>query len=204
MSQRVYIPNYDGRSLTIFFVLRWEGSAANMRVLWWACDRGGFTVPDGKFYLVDLGYANTDRFLAPYRGERYHLSQFDSTTRARTHRNPKDLYNHRHAQLRNVVEKTFDILKKRFKILNHAILFLYKVQCMIAMACCVVHNFIRRQQGNDMYFNEEIDQLSTGDDDEDPPNIAGADESRHGDSLRRSITEQLWNNWERTRKSSKP
>ncbi|OAY69894.1 hypothetical protein ACMD2_17812 [Ananas comosus] len=75
--------------------------------------------------------------------------------------------------LRNVVEKTFGILKKRFKILNHATPF--------------------PQQENDM-FNEEIEQLPTSDDDEDPPNIAGADESRCGDSLRRTITEQLWNN----------
>ncbi|OAY85027.1 hypothetical protein ACMD2_19178, partial [Ananas comosus] len=98
-----------------------------------------------KYYLVDSRYANTDRFLVPYRGERYHLSQFDSIVRARTHRNPKDLYNHRHAQLKNMVEKTFGILKKWFKILNHATPFPYKVQCMVAMACCVVHNFIRRQ-----------------------------------------------------------
>ncbi|OAY72021.1 hypothetical protein ACMD2_26699, partial [Ananas comosus] len=52
----------------IFFFIctGWEGSAADMRVLRWACDSGGFTVPEGKYYLVDLGYANTDRFLAPY------------------------------------------------------------------------------------------------------------------------------------------
>ncbi|OAY66796.1 hypothetical protein ACMD2_20248, partial [Ananas comosus] len=160
-----------------------------MHVLRWACDTGGFTVPDGKYYLVDLGYANTQKFLAPYRGERYHLSQFDSTARARTHHNPKNLYNHRHAQLRNVIEKTFGVLKKRFKILNHATPFSYKVQCMIAMAYCVVHNFIRRSQGNDMYFNEKIDQVPTSDDDKDMPNIVGTDESRRGDMLRRTITE---------------
>nr|CAD1831541.1 unnamed protein product [Ananas comosus var. bracteatus] len=126
-----------------------------MRVLPWACEKGGFVVPEGKYNLVDSGYANTEKFLAPYRGEHYHISQFDASTRARVHRNPRDLYNHRHAQLRNVVERTFGILKKRFKILNVATPFSYKVQCLIAMACCIIHNFIRRYQANDNIFSDE-------------------------------------------------
>ncbi|OAY80189.1 hypothetical protein ACMD2_15946 [Ananas comosus] len=62
-----------------------------------------------KYYLVDSGYANTDRVFCtlPMR------------------------------VLRNVVEKTFGTLKKRFKILNHATPFSYNVQCLIAMACHV-------------------------------------------------------------------
>ncbi|XP_020103012.1 uncharacterized protein LOC109720370 [Ananas comosus] len=133
----------------LFVCTRWEGSAADMRVLRWCCESGGFTVPEGKFYLVDSGYANTDRFLAPYRGERYHLSQFAVNAHARRHRGPKDLYNHRHAQLRNVIEKAFGILKRRFKVLRQATPFPYKVQCRIAIACCVIHNFIKRHQGTD-------------------------------------------------------
>jgi hypothetical protein len=33
-------------------------------------------VSEGKFYLVDGGYANTSSYIAPYRGVRCHLSQF--------------------------------------------------------------------------------------------------------------------------------
>ncbi|OAY76845.1 putative nuclease HARBI1 [Ananas comosus] len=132
----------------LFVCTGWEGSAADMRVLRWACETG-------KYYLVDSGYANTEKFLAPYRGERYHISQFNASTRARVHRNPRDLYNHRHAQLRNVVERIFGILKKRFKILNVATPFSYKVQCLIAIACCIIHNFIRRHQANDNIFSDE-------------------------------------------------
>ncbi|XP_020110243.1 uncharacterized protein LOC109725462 [Ananas comosus] len=58
----------------LFVCTGWEGSAADMRVLRSACESGGFTIPEGKYYLVDSGYANTDKFLAPYRGERYHIS----------------------------------------------------------------------------------------------------------------------------------
>ncbi|MQL89643.1 hypothetical protein Taro_022215 [Colocasia esculenta] len=42
-----------------------------MRVLRWALESGGFKVPEGKYFLVDAGYANTPQFLAPYRGIRY-------------------------------------------------------------------------------------------------------------------------------------
>nr|CAD1837175.1 unnamed protein product [Ananas comosus var. bracteatus] len=31
-----------------FVCIGWEGSAVDMRVLRWACDKGGFTVPDGN------------------------------------------------------------------------------------------------------------------------------------------------------------
>ncbi|XP_020082181.1 putative nuclease HARBI1 [Ananas comosus] len=182
----------------LFVCTGWEGSAADMRILRWCLESGGFTVPDGKFYLVDSGYANTDKFLAPYRGERYHLSQFDSTSNARRHRSPRDLYNHRHAQLRNAVEKAFGILKKRFKVLRQATPYPYKVQCRIAMACCIIHNFIRRHQGNDKYFNMQMDEFSVDDDGIDDgidlTHVVGPDESRRGDTLRSAITEQLWNN----------
>ncbi|OAY74020.1 putative nuclease HARBI1, partial [Ananas comosus] len=141
----------------LFVCTGWEGSAADMRVLRWACERGGFVVPEGKYYLVDSRYANTEKFLAPYRGERYHISQFDASTRACVYRNPRDLYNHRYA----------GILKKRFKILNVATPFSYKVQCLIAMACCIIHNFICRHQINDNIFSDE------GPDEQDAENEGG-------------------------------
>nr|CAD1829276.1 unnamed protein product [Ananas comosus var. bracteatus] len=184
----------DGTHIPVMVKRRWEGSAADMRVIQWACERGGFVVPEGKYYLVDSGYANTEKFLAPYRGERYHISQFDASTRARVHRNPRDLYNHRHAQLRNVVERTFGILKKRFKILNVATPFSYKVQCLNTMACCIIHNFIRRHQENDNIFPDE------GPDEQDAENEGGVgdlvgviEDSQNGEDLRANITNQLWN-----------
>ncbi|XP_020080213.1 uncharacterized protein LOC109714964 isoform X2 [Ananas comosus] len=178
----------------LFVCTGWEGSAADMRVLRWCCESGGFAVPEGKYYLVDSGYANTDHFLAPYRGERYHLSQFDVNAQARRHRGPRDLYNHRHAQLRNVVEKAFGILKRRFKVLRQATPFPYKVQCRIALACCVIHNFIKRHQGTDRYFNMQMDSLPMDDTLDESSAPVGPDESRRGDALRTMITGQLWNN----------
>jgi len=52
----------------------WKGSAHDGRVLQWALQHG-FAVPEGKYYLVDAGYALRKRFLAPYRGVRYYLRE---------------------------------------------------------------------------------------------------------------------------------
>ena len=95
----------------------WEGSATDSRVLRSAMSKG-FEVPPGKFYLVDGGYANTSSFLAPYRGVRYHLKEFGPGHRRP--QNSKELFNHRHALLRNHVERTLGVLKKRFPILKVA------------------------------------------------------------------------------------
>ena len=93
----------------------WEGSATDSRVLRSAMSKG-FEVPPGKFYLVDGGYANTSSFLAPYRGVGYHLKEF-GPSHGRP-QNSKELFNHRHALLRNHVERTLGVLKKRFLFLK--------------------------------------------------------------------------------------
>lgn len=59
-----------------FISTGWEGSATDSKVLRSAMSKG-FEVPQGKFYLVDGGYANTESFLAPYRGVRYHLKNLE-------------------------------------------------------------------------------------------------------------------------------
>ena len=51
------------------------------------------------------------------------------------------------------MEKTWGILKQRFKILKVHAPFPYETQVKIVVACCVLHNFIARHQGNDKYFN---------------------------------------------------
>jgi len=52
----------------------WEGSVHDGRVLQWAL-QNGLEVPEGKYFLVDAGYALRKGFLAPYRGVRYHLRE---------------------------------------------------------------------------------------------------------------------------------
>ncbi|CAL5441606.1 unnamed protein product [Camellia sinensis] len=97
----------------------WEGSAIDSRVLSDALTRPDVSFsfpPTGKYYLVDAGFTNMTGFLAPYRSERYHLDQFRG---CRRHPNGyKELFNYRHSSLRNVIERSFGVLKNRFPILR--------------------------------------------------------------------------------------
>ena len=57
---------------------------------------------------MDAGYANGEGFLAPYRGYRYHRSEW---RRGYTPSNKEELFNMRHSMARNVIERTFGLLK---------------------------------------------------------------------------------------------
>jgi hypothetical protein len=134
----------------------WEGSATDARVLRSALLRG-FRVPEGKFFLVDGGYANTPAFIAPYRGVRYHLKEF-----GRGHQRPrnyKELFNHRHAVLRNHIERAIGVLKKRFPILKVGTLHPIKNQVKIPIAAVVFHNLIRMHNGDEGWLRNQPDNI---------------------------------------------
>lgn len=138
----------------------WEGSATDARVLSSAILKG-FNVPEGKFYLVDGGYANTQKFLAPYRRTRYHLKEF-----GHGHRRPqnyKELFNHRHAILRNHVERDWGILKKRFPILHVGTFHPIRNQIKIPAAAAVFHNIIRMHGGDDALLDDLPDNIDPAD-----------------------------------------
>ena len=49
----------------------------------------------GKYYLVDSGYANQDCFLAPYRGNTYHLQEYRERRGGIT--SSRELFNYTHS-----------------------------------------------------------------------------------------------------------
>ncbi|KAG6506590.1 hypothetical protein ZIOFF_031914 [Zingiber officinale] len=80
---------------------RWinQGSAHDGRVLRDAISRPtGLKVPQGCYYLVGPGYCNSSGFLAPYRGHRHHLNEFNG------HRleTPEEYFNMKHSRARNI------------------------------------------------------------------------------------------------------
>ncbi|KAL2327026.1 hypothetical protein Fmac_020453 [Flemingia macrophylla] len=138
-----------GQNLRFIYVLPgWEGSAGDSRVLRDALHhQNKLEIPTGKYFLVDAGYTNGPRFLAPYRGTRYHLNEWIGNTP----QNFKELFNLRHSSARNTIERSFGILKKRWSILRTPSFFDIKTQIRIINACFVLHNFISDEQ--------QIDQL---------------------------------------------
>jgi DDE superfamily endonuclease len=128
----------------------WEGSANDQRVLQDAMDRGGFEVPYSKYFLGDAGYVNKGTILTPFRNVKYHLRE--QLGSKKLPENAKELWNMRHASLRNEIERIFGVVKKRFPILNTGRQFPLQTQFRLVNALCALHNFIRRwRTGNDMY-----------------------------------------------------
>ncbi|KAG8500788.1 hypothetical protein CXB51_002796 [Gossypium anomalum] len=94
----------------------WEGSIADRRVLRDAISRRhGLKVLHGCYYLVDAGYTNCEGFLAPFRGQRYHLNEWRQGYQPSTQ---EEFFNMKHASVRNVIERCFGLLKLRWGILR--------------------------------------------------------------------------------------
>jgi hypothetical protein len=113
----------------------------------------------GKFYLVDAGYGAKPGFLPPYRGVRYHLNEWGNNPV----QNEKELFNRRHASLRQTVERGFGSLKRRFKILDDATPhFPFPTQVEIVVACCIVHNWVIDDGGDEFIIpeDEEVPTIS--------------------------------------------
>jgi len=70
--------------------------------------------PPGKFYLVDSGYPSRPGFLPPYKGVRYHVDDWKKTPRAR---GKKEIFNQAHSSIRSVIERSFGVLKMKWRIL---------------------------------------------------------------------------------------
>lgn len=104
-----------------------------------------------QFYLVDSGYPNIPGFLSPYRGQRYHLRDYNGQGRLR---GKEDLFNYKHSSCRNIIERCIGVLKARFPILKLMTNFPLSRQRQIPIACCTIHNFIREEHALDTLFAE--------------------------------------------------
>ncbi|KAH1203536.1 Protein ALP1-like [Glycine max] len=151
-----------GPDLRFIYVLPgWEGSVGDSRVLRDVLHRQNcLHIPNGKYFLVDAGYTNGPGFLAPYRGTRHHLNEWIGITP----QNYKELFNLRHASARNVIERSFGVLKKRWSILRTLSFFDIKTQIRIINACFMLHNFIRDEQHSDPILEaQDLELLSVVD-----------------------------------------
>jgi len=92
----------------VYVLAGWEGSASDSRVLRDAMSRDdALVVPNGKYYLVDVGYRST----------RYHLNEW--AAQGHIPSTAKELFNLRHSSARNVTERSFGLLKMRWAILRN-------------------------------------------------------------------------------------
>ena len=85
------------------------------------------------------------RFLAPYKGERYHIPEF--WPYGVLYR-PDERFNYLHSSLCSVIEQTFGVWKNKWKILRNMPGKSIHSQSKIIVATMVLHNFVRVHEIN--------------------------------------------------------
>ncbi|XP_047179967.1 uncharacterized protein LOC124846694 [Vigna umbellata] len=173
----------------------WEGTASDSRILKNALDRDDLLViPQGKYYLGDAGFMLKSTILTPYRGVRYHLKEY---TR-RGPQNARELFNHRHSSLRNVIERTFGVLKKRFPIITSGTEPHYGLETMtnIILACCILHNFLRGMDHDDSLLDEVDNELNEREQHDVSSSQVREEDHRIGSSIRDSIADHMWRDYQ--------
>lgn len=109
----------------------------------------------GKYYLVDSGYPSLKGFLAPYKNA--NLTHFRLTPGFRSR---NENFNDYHSSLRSVIEKTFGVVKARWKVLQEMPNFKLQTQMAIIWACFALHSFLRRTDSSDLDILESLENIN--------------------------------------------
>ena len=86
----------------------------------------------------------------------------------------------KHSSARNVIERYFCDIKNRWAILRSPSYYLIKTQNRIILACCLLHNFIKREMLDDI-------PTSYSESDSDGDNDSDGQENENFGGSRRSI-----------------
>ncbi|CAL0306775.1 unnamed protein product [Lupinus luteus] len=169
----------------------WEGTVSDSRILKDALSKEDpLKIPEGKFYIGGADFMLKRTLLTPYRGVRYHLKEYS----AHGPQNSRELFNHRHSSLINVIERTFGVLKKRFPIISSGSEPHYSFETMrdIVLACCILHNFLRGVD-DDRSLIAEVDHELLQQDIDGSQTQQRDEDYREGELLSDNIANEMWN-----------
>jgi len=174
-----------------FVFAGFEGSGHDSSVLQKARE-AGFTTPNGCFWLVDAGYSGSDPLLLkPYRRVRYHLHEWSLSGRRPV--NEKELFNLRHASLRNVVERSLGVLKARFRLLQAERRGLSMAdQIRLTYACVYLHNFLNASGDDPEAEATVLDDRALRDCEED----SSAFDAPEGNKKRDKVAKDMWESYQ--------
>ncbi|XP_076951564.1 uncharacterized protein LOC143624958 [Bidens hawaiensis] len=157
-------------------------------------NNGGEGSSRGRYCLVDAGLPHTSTLITPYKGVRYHLKEYST----RAPQNAKELFNLRHASLRNAIERAFGVLKKRFPIIRSTTEPFYscETQSDIFLTCCILHNFLLVEDRDKDLEDEVLQEVLDGPQEEERRNTRDTREgSTEYEQLRNSIATNMWTNY---------
>jgi len=125
-----------------------DGCANDAQILNHILDHRLFSLGENDRILLDAIYALRPNMLTPFRGIRYHLQEWESGQNRP--QNAREIYNLRHAQLRQCIERAFGYTYGKFRILREPLMF-QDVNKQNAIIYCIfgLHNFILRREGID-------------------------------------------------------
>nr|GAT44780.1 predicted protein [Mycena chlorophos] len=203
-------------SLRFIYILSgWEGSVSDAS-LWADARINDFPIPAGYYYLGDAGFPLTAKLITPFRSTRYHLQEWalgrrrcvfeysDSgiqflMARPQTR---EELFNLRHAQARNVIERIFGVIKKRWRVLVIPPSYRMSIQARIPPALAALHNFILQHDPEDRVDPTIRDDPSPGYHPrmDNIGDIAterhNAEESEEGVALRDRVADEMWEQYQ--------
>ena len=105
-------------------------------------------------------------------------------------KNKEELFNLRHSSLRNVIERIFGVLKRRFRILCLAPEYNMQIQAQIPAALCAIHNFISHHDPDE----DEMEDFDDGGNDE---HRAYNEEAIEPSVRRDRIAQEMWDDYQR-------
>ena len=117
-------------------------------------------------------------------------------------RNPKELFNLRHALARNVVEWIFGILKRRFRILRLSTEYDMSIQVMIPPALAALHNFIQQYDPEEIHeYDDEAADPEMDHDHQASPGALGVGLTTPAETLRANerrdkIAHEMWEQYQ--------
>ncbi|CAN1138190.1 hypothetical protein LINPERHAP2_LOCUS23347, partial [Linum perenne] len=100
-----------------------------------------------------------------------------------------------HSSLRNVIERCFGVLKRRWSILKMMCSYSFSKQTDIVLACCAIHNFIRMHAQGDTIFAEFEESDGQAETSESMARIefgTSSSQVREMASKRDGIANQMW------------
>lgn len=137
---------------------------------------------------------NGEGFLAPYRSQRYHINIW---RQGHVPASREEYFNMKHSSARNVIERSFGIVKMRFAILRSCSYYPIRTQCRIVTACCLLHNLIKREMPNnpieqqyDAWEQDNIANIPT-----DEEYITSVESSTEWSQWRDAMATQMYNTW---------